>query len=341
MVGGIDGADILGMSGGWQRSFNLASAEDVSLTFRYRMEQTHGYESDEFSQVLVSIDGTLIGTMGNDYVVQLTGDGPGGVGQVRTTGDWQQIRLDLGTLGAGAHTLIIGGYNNKKTLADEETTIWIDDVGITTVVPIVCGDAIVSPGEDCDDGGTEDGDCCSSVCTFEVFGSSCSDLDACSELEICDGAGMCIGDPVTCDDGNACTSDSCDAMLGCAFEPIPGCAAAIPASGPAGRIALAALLAGLGGLGAMRSRTGRAGRGVMRSRAGGAGTRRPAAGAHLRAAALRWCAATTQNSYAARTRSGSAIASASCANFSSTWCASSASTRTSRIASACTRPVTG
>jgi cysteine-rich repeat protein len=37
----------------------------------------------------------------------------------------------------------------------------------------VCGDGILSPGEDCDDGGTADGDCCASTCYFEAAGSGC------------------------------------------------------------------------------------------------------------------------------------------------------------------------
>lgn len=239
-LGGIDDADVLDMSGGFARSFSLASPADVRLAFRYRMDQTHGYENDELSQVLASVDGALVGTSGNDYVVQLRGDGQGGVGQIRTTG-WQTVVLDLGALGAGSHTVVLGGYNNKKTLADEETTIWIDDVGITTVLPFVCGDGLVSPGEDCDDGGTADGDCCSSVCAFEGSGSACDDANACTGMDGCDGAGTCAGTALSCDDADACTLDGCDEAFGCQFEPIPGCGDPVPASG-----ALARLLVGLG-----------------------------------------------------------------------------------------------
>jgi cysteine-rich repeat protein len=74
-----------------------------------------------------------------------------------------------------------------------------------------CGNGILEPGEECDDGNTMDGDCCSSVCTFEPMGSSCSDGMFCNGEETCDGAGTCdAGLPVDCDDGVACTIDSCD-----------------------------------------------------------------------------------------------------------------------------------
>jgi cysteine-rich repeat protein len=231
------------MSGGWQRSFSLPAAADVSLVFRYLLEQSPTYESDEISQLLVSIDGGLVGTMGNDYVVQLTGDGQGGVGQPRSTG-WQTQSLDLGSLGAGAHSLVIGGYNSKKTLSDEVTGLWIDDVGVHTVVAPLCGDGVVSPGEECDDGATQNGDCCNSTCGFEVSGSGCDDADACSELDACDGAGLCAGSPLACDDGDLCTVGSCNSLSGCSFEPIPGCGGpqALPASGPLGRMLIGLLL---------------------------------------------------------------------------------------------------
>ena len=59
----------------------------------------------------------------------------------------------------------------------------------------VCGDGLIGPGEDCDDGGTADGDCCSSSCLFETAGSNCDDGDICTDSDVCDGAGICAGDP--------------------------------------------------------------------------------------------------------------------------------------------------
>ena len=60
-----------------------------------------------------------------------------------------------------------------------------------------CGDGIVDGGEDCDDGNTNNGDCCSSVCTFEVAGSSCTGTSLCSASGQCDGAGGCAAAPRT------------------------------------------------------------------------------------------------------------------------------------------------
>lgn len=49
----------------------------------------------------------------------------------------------------------------------------------------VCGDGVLGEGEDCDDGGTADGDCCSSGCRFEAMGSGCPG-------GTCDAVGTCV-----------------------------------------------------------------------------------------------------------------------------------------------------
>src|SRR5260221_286085 len=61
--------------------------------------------------------------------------------------------------------------------------------GTPTATPThtpVCGNGIVEFPEQCDDGNTAAGDCCSPTCTFESSGSPCAD------------------------DGNSCTNDQCN-----------------------------------------------------------------------------------------------------------------------------------
>ena len=125
-LGGLDDADILNMSGGWNRGFTLASQQRVTASLRIRLEQSANYESDEFSQALLAIDGRLASNVtGRDYLVQVRGNGNGG--PVISSG-WQQISVDLGVLPAGSHNIAIGGFNNKKTFRDEQTNVYIDDV---------------------------------------------------------------------------------------------------------------------------------------------------------------------------------------------------------------------
>ena len=58
-----------------------------------------------------------------------------------------------------------------------------------------CGNGIVEPGEQCDDGAKNGaaGDCCSAGCQFEPTGTSCDDGNACTVGETCNGAGTCGG----------------------------------------------------------------------------------------------------------------------------------------------------
>jgi len=80
----------------------------------------------------------------------------------------------------------------------------------------VCGDGLLDPGEQCDDGNALDGDCCSSTCQFEVNGAPCGDGQICNGQETCDGGGLCIaGTALDCDDANPCTDDACSQSLGC------------------------------------------------------------------------------------------------------------------------------
>jgi hypothetical protein len=56
-----------------------------------------------------------------------------------------------------------------------------------------------------------------------LFGSICDDGDACT-ADTCRADGSCAhSSPMDCDDGNPCTADSCDALTGtCVNAPLPG-----------------------------------------------------------------------------------------------------------------------
>jgi cysteine-rich repeat protein len=131
-LGGVDNSDVTGISAGWQQTFSVTSPGLYDLTLRYDLTQTPDYESDELSQVMLSIDGTPIGGLGPDYLVEIAGNGNGGASL--TTG-WVVFSGSLGTLTAGTHTLVIGGYNSKKTFANESTEVLLDDVRIETATP--------------------------------------------------------------------------------------------------------------------------------------------------------------------------------------------------------------
>ena len=105
-LGNQNNNNINDMSGGWSITFTVPSTGPVTVAFWYELRQTNQYESDEYTEALVSVDGTLYGQSPNDYVDRIVGDGNGG--SAITTG-WQQFSANLGSLTAGTHTLIVGG----------------------------------------------------------------------------------------------------------------------------------------------------------------------------------------------------------------------------------------
>jgi cysteine-rich repeat protein len=59
------------------------------------------------------------------------------------------------------------------TLVSEFNTPVFDDV--VAPAPPICGDGLPAPGEQCDDGNLDDGDCCSSTCQWDTKNLECSD----------------------------------------------------------------------------------------------------------------------------------------------------------------------
>src|SRR5881398_276998 len=93
-------------------------------------------------------------------------------------------------------------------------------------IAAVCGNGFLDPGEQCDDGNTVAGDCCSPTCQFEPAGQACPSATPCLAATTCDGAGVCGGGTPTlavCNDGNACTTaDTCAGGV-CVGGSAPNC----------------------------------------------------------------------------------------------------------------------
>jgi len=89
----------------------------------------------------------------------------------------------------------------------------VSDAGLDTDAPSVgvdgrtmrtCGNGVLDPGEQCDDGNTKDGDGCSATCQFEcqpIPGQTCIGLPRC-------GNGVLTSNEA-CDDGNTASGDGC------------------------------------------------------------------------------------------------------------------------------------
>src|SRR5207253_3002886 len=90
-----------------------------------------------------------------------------------------------------------------------ETNLW----SVQGKKASVCGNGMVEPGEQCNDGNTVACDCCDPTCQLEPAGAPCMGTNPCFAETTCDGARVCGGGTPTmapCDDGNACTTaDTC------------------------------------------------------------------------------------------------------------------------------------
>jgi MYXO-CTERM domain-containing protein len=64
--------------------------------------------------------------------------------------------------------------------------------------------------------------CVDGFCDYPFNVDPCDDGDACTEQDACF-EGECLAVDVECEDGNLCTVESCDMMLGCVYEDIDGC----------------------------------------------------------------------------------------------------------------------
>lgn len=94
-------------SGGWTRSFRLEKDQDVTLTFRYKIN--HDAEDEGFTDVRAALDGAMIGAGGEPYVTRL-------LGTERKTG-WTTVEIDLGRLQEGEHELALGGFSDGASSA--------------------------------------------------------------------------------------------------------------------------------------------------------------------------------------------------------------------------------
>ena len=65
----------------------------------------------------------------------------------------------------------------------------------TSTPPPLCGNGNVDSGagEQCDDGNTVSGDCCSSTCQIEPLNQPCDDHNTCTTGSKCNGVGVCVG----------------------------------------------------------------------------------------------------------------------------------------------------
>jgi hypothetical protein len=101
-----------------------------------------------------------------------------------------------------------------------------------TTTPIA-GCASCTSATQCNDNNSCTTNTCSNgMCAYPAVanGTACGDGNACNGGETCQSGTCAAGTPLTCNDGNSCTTDSCDPASGCTTTPIAGCASCTGAS---------------------------------------------------------------------------------------------------------------
>jgi cysteine-rich repeat protein len=82
-----------------------------------------------------------------------------------------------------------------------------------------CGDGVRDPGEQCDDGNTAAGGCCSPDCrTAAPDGTSCDDGNVCTSGDVCAGGACAGGAAIPC-----APCGACDPRFGCSGAPDDAC----------------------------------------------------------------------------------------------------------------------
>jgi hypothetical protein len=145
------------MSGGWSKSFTVASAGAVDVSFKYSMTTNDGIDPGEWVEVLVAIDSALYGLSPNDYVQRIEGGG----NQVEVTRSFTTSSLTAGT-----HTIKLGAYMNGATSASEVGAVTFDDVSVKVAAAATCTDTIQNGSET----GVDCGGPCAACATSQMLG---------------------------------------------------------------------------------------------------------------------------------------------------------------------------
>jgi uncharacterized delta-60 repeat protein len=113
--------------------------------------------------------------------------------------------------------------DGRVVLAGSKTNFGPRDFLLTRYFAGDCGNGTLELGEQCDDGNTLDGDCCTQHCALDPAGTACtSDGDACTNDQ-CDAGGTCGHTAVTC-----ALCETCDSAIGCYDGPRAGCLGIAP-----------------------------------------------------------------------------------------------------------------
>lgn len=124
-LGGVDNVTYTdGNEAGWRVVFSGSGR--LWVEGWYRLVVSRYFESDEYGEVRLRLDGNLVSVDGESYVAHVVGE-DGMQSSDHDTG-WQSFSVVVEGVAAGSHDLQFLAYNNKKTRANEEVEVYFDDL---------------------------------------------------------------------------------------------------------------------------------------------------------------------------------------------------------------------
>ena len=119
-----------GISGGWQRTFNLAAPATVRVSVHARVQMLGGMETAELAEARLKVDSTYYGAALNTSLIHM--DGPAGVGDSDSGWTGSPYIFDI-PLGSGAHTLSLEGVATRPSDTTENVRVLFDNVMVSVV----------------------------------------------------------------------------------------------------------------------------------------------------------------------------------------------------------------
>jgi hypothetical protein len=114
-----------GASTAFARTIHLDQTTNVIITFRWRLFFPSSYDSGEYGEARFELDNQAYGLDGYTYLARYAG----GAGVNQDTG-WRTFAGTFTLSGPADHTFEIGGWNNRKSAADEVVDVYVDDVSV-------------------------------------------------------------------------------------------------------------------------------------------------------------------------------------------------------------------
>ncbi|WP_040820089.1 Ig-like domain-containing protein, partial [endosymbiont of Tevnia jerichonana] len=95
---------------------------ELILSFRYKLSQSTFYAGNELVQLMLNLDGELVGLGSDDFLAQQQ------AGDNAQTDQWHSVEINLGNLAMGEHSLIVGAYSDRKSDLNQTSALRFDDL---------------------------------------------------------------------------------------------------------------------------------------------------------------------------------------------------------------------